>query len=95
MEEAKQILKEHIEKTVSLNDSQFNYFFSLFKPQSYKKGQTVIAEDGKVDCVKTPVIATSGIANGRGIAAALDWCRRPSNRHSLSWLRRVKHTSGP
>jgi len=50
MEEAKQILKEHIEKTVSLNDSQFNYFFSLFKPQSYKKGQTVIAEGGKVDC---------------------------------------------
>lgn len=47
--EAKQILKEHIAKTASLNDNQLDYFFSLFKMQSYKKGQAIISEGSKVD----------------------------------------------
>jgi CRP-like cAMP-binding protein len=46
----KEILKEHIAKTVSLTDDQFDYFFSLFKHQSYKKGQIIIAEGDKVKC---------------------------------------------
>ena len=46
----KEILKEHISKIVSLTDDQFDYFFSRFKHQSYKKGQTIIAEGDKVEC---------------------------------------------
>ena len=44
----KEILKEHIMKTVSLTDNQFDYFFSRFKHQSYKKGQVIIADGDKV-----------------------------------------------
>ena len=44
----KEILKEHVAKIVSLTDQQFDYFFSRFKQQSYKKGQTIIAEGDKV-----------------------------------------------
>src|SRR5258705_913847 len=46
----KEILKEHIMKTVSLTDDQFDYFFSRFKHQSYKKGQVIIADGDEVDC---------------------------------------------
>ena len=46
----KEILKEHVMKTVSLTDDQFDYFFSRFKHQSYKKGQVVIADGDKVEC---------------------------------------------
>jgi CRP-like cAMP-binding protein len=46
----KEILKDHIAKTVSLTDDQFDYFFSRFKLQSYKKGQTIIAEGDRVKC---------------------------------------------
>jgi CRP-like cAMP-binding protein len=45
----KEILKEHIMKTVSLTDDQFDYFFSRFKHQSYKKGQVIIADGDKVE----------------------------------------------
>jgi CRP-like cAMP-binding protein len=48
--EAKEILRQHIAKTASLTDEQFDYIFSHFKPQSFKKGQTVISEGDKVDC---------------------------------------------
>lgn len=47
--DSKQILKEHIAKIVSLTNEQFDYFFSHFKPQSWKKGQTIISEGDKVD----------------------------------------------
>ncbi|MCF0050588.1 Crp/Fnr family transcriptional regulator [Dyadobacter sp. LJ53] len=40
--EAKEILRQHIAQAASLTDQQFDYFFSHFKPQSYKKGATVI-----------------------------------------------------
>ena len=46
----KEILKEHIVKTVSLTDDQFDYFFSRFKHQSYKKGQVIIEDGDKVEC---------------------------------------------
>lgn len=46
----KEILKEHVAKIVSLPDDQFDYFFSRFKQQSYKKGQTIITEGDKVEC---------------------------------------------
>jgi CRP-like cAMP-binding protein len=48
--EAKEILKEHIAKTASLTDEQFDYFFSHFKLLTYKKGQTLITEGDKVEC---------------------------------------------
>jgi len=48
--EAKEILKAHIAKTASLNDEQFDHLFSHFKPQSFKKEQTIISVGDKVDC---------------------------------------------
>jgi len=46
----REILKEHIAKTASLTNDQFDYFFSRFKYQSFKKGQVIIAEGDKVEC---------------------------------------------
>lgn len=46
---AKEILREHISKTISLTDDQFDYFFSYFKPQSFKKGQSIITAGDVVD----------------------------------------------
>src|SRR3979411_2805648 len=48
--QAKEILKQHIVKTAMLTDHEFNYFFSHFKLQSYKRGQTIITEGDKVAC---------------------------------------------
>jgi len=48
--QAKDILKEHISKTVALSDEQFDTFFSHFEMRSYKKGQMIITEGDKVDC---------------------------------------------
>ena len=48
--DAKAILKAHIAKIVSLTDGQFDYVFSHFKQQSYKKGQAIISGGDKVDC---------------------------------------------
>ncbi|MFB0499302.1 CRP-like cAMP-binding protein [Mucilaginibacter sp. SG538B] len=46
----KEILKEHVSKTASLTDEQFDYFFSHFTYKTFKKGQTIIGEGDKVDC---------------------------------------------
>jgi len=46
----REVLKEHIAKMASLSDEEFDYFFSHFKPMTFKKGQTVIREGDKVDC---------------------------------------------
>ena len=46
----KDIFKEYISKTISLNDEQFDYFFSHFKPMSFKKGQTIITAGEHIDC---------------------------------------------
>ncbi|QHT65207.1 Crp/Fnr family transcriptional regulator [Rhodocytophaga rosea] len=59
--DAKEILKQYIAKTISLSDEQFDYFFSHFKPQVFKKGQTIIGAGDKLDseyfvingCLKT------------------------------------------
>jgi CRP-like cAMP-binding protein len=48
--QAKEILKDHVGKIVSLTDDQFDYFFSFFKPVSYKKGQVIVSEGDKVEC---------------------------------------------
>lgn len=45
----KEILKSHFAKLASLTDDEFDYFFSFFKPESYKKGQVIIAEDETVE----------------------------------------------
>lgn len=47
--EAKQILKEHLSKVISLAEDEFEHVFSFFKPQSYKKGQTIITAGDTVD----------------------------------------------
>jgi CRP-like cAMP-binding protein len=46
----KEILKEHVNKTISLTDTQFDYFFSHFTHKTFKKGQTIIGEGDNVDC---------------------------------------------
>ena len=48
--DAREILRSHIGKTVSLTDEQFDLFFSHFKAQSFKKGQVIIAPGDKVNC---------------------------------------------
>ncbi len=47
--EGKELLKQHIAKTVSLTDDQFDYVFTHFESQSYKKGQVIIGDGQKVD----------------------------------------------
>jgi len=47
--EAKNILKEHVLKTTSLTDAEFDYFFSHFKLESFKKGQNIITEGDEVE----------------------------------------------
>ncbi|AOM76230.1 Crp/Fnr family transcriptional regulator [Pedobacter steynii] len=47
---AKEIIKEHIAKTVTLTDEQYDYVFSHFKLKSYKKGQAIITAGDQVDC---------------------------------------------
>src|ERR1700712_5820363 len=48
--DAKEILKAHVAKLTTLTDEQFDYFFSCFKKQSFKKGQAIITEGDAVDC---------------------------------------------
>jgi CRP-like cAMP-binding protein len=48
--QAKEILKQHIAKTSSLTDLEFDHFFSHFKLQTYTRGQTIITEGDKVEC---------------------------------------------
>ena len=45
---AKELLKEHISKTVMLSDEAFEYVFSHFKEQHFTKGQTIITAGDKV-----------------------------------------------
>src|SRR4030095_12353390 len=47
---AREILKEHVAKSASLTDDQFDYFLSHFKPESYMKGQAIITEGDEVTC---------------------------------------------
>ena len=47
--QAKALLKEHVLKIASLTDDEFDYFFSHFKPETFKKGQSIISEGDVVD----------------------------------------------
>ncbi|WP_427873578.1 Crp/Fnr family transcriptional regulator [Flavobacterium sp. MMS24-S5] len=47
--DAKSLLKEHVSKIVTLTDEQFDYFFSHFKTETFKKGQTIISESQDVE----------------------------------------------
>lgn len=47
--DAKEILKAHVTQQVSLTESQFDYFFSHFKPMSFSKGQTLFASGDRVE----------------------------------------------
>src|SRR2546423_6662620 len=47
--QSKEILKEHVAKTATLTDDQFDNFFSRFESKSYKKGQILIAEGDRVE----------------------------------------------
>jgi CRP-like cAMP-binding protein len=47
--EAKDILRQHIAKTASLNEKEFSYLFSHFKQGAYKKGQIIISEGDEVE----------------------------------------------
>jgi CRP-like cAMP-binding protein len=46
---AREILRDHIAKTASLTDEQFQYCFEHFEPMSFKKGQVLITEGDRVD----------------------------------------------
>ncbi|MET4141446.1 Crp/Fnr family transcriptional regulator [Pedobacter sp. UYP1] len=46
----REILKEHLAKTITLTDSEFDHFFSYLKPYSFKKGQNIISEGDHVAC---------------------------------------------
>ena len=48
--EAKETLRAHMAKIAMLSDKQFDYFFSHFREQNFKKGQTIITEGDPVDC---------------------------------------------
>lgn len=59
--EGKEILKQHIAKTASLSEEEFEHFFSHFKVESFKKGEVIINEGDDVEkeyfvlsgCLKT------------------------------------------
>jgi CRP-like cAMP-binding protein len=58
---AKDILKLHVSKIAPLSDEEFEIFFSHFKSQTFKKGQSIISKGDPVDseyfvidgCLKT------------------------------------------
>ncbi|MFD0750062.1 Crp/Fnr family transcriptional regulator [Mucilaginibacter calamicampi] len=47
--QAAEILKQHLSKTITLTDEQFDYVLAHFKPRSFKKGQALITAGDKVD----------------------------------------------
>lgn len=49
MTQAAELLKQHLLKTISLTDEQFDYVFSHFKPLAFKKGESVISVGDRVD----------------------------------------------
>lgn len=48
--EAKELLQQHIAKITSLTEEEFEYIFSHFKMQSFKKGQAIFSEGDRVVC---------------------------------------------
>jgi CRP-like cAMP-binding protein len=48
--EPKELLRDHVSKTTVLTEEQFDYFFSHFKKQNFKKGQAIISDGDAVNC---------------------------------------------
>ncbi len=48
--EAKEILRQHMAKTISLTDEEFERVFSCFKLQTFQKGQAIISAGETVNC---------------------------------------------
>lgn len=46
---AEEILKQHVSRTTTLSQEQFEFFFSHFTRLSFKKGQSLISEGDKVE----------------------------------------------
>jgi len=51
--DAKDLLKAHVDNMASMSDEQFDYFFSFFKTQRFKKGQAIISEGNAVLCLSS------------------------------------------
>lgn len=47
--EGKEILRQHIAKTASFTEEEFEHFFSHFKAESFKKGQIILNEGDDVE----------------------------------------------
>ncbi|WP_417368437.1 Crp/Fnr family transcriptional regulator [Flavobacterium beibuense] len=47
--DTKKILKDHVATIISLTDDEYDYFYSHFKLQSFKKGQVIISEGDDVE----------------------------------------------
>ena len=47
---ARDTLRAHVAKITALTDEEFDHFFSFFKEQRFKKGQTIVGEGDTVDC---------------------------------------------
>jgi len=45
---AKELFRSYLAKTVALSEEQFEYVFSHFTPQHFKKGQTIISAGDRV-----------------------------------------------
>jgi CRP-like cAMP-binding protein len=48
--ESKEVLKAHLAKLAVLTDEQFEYLFSHFTKQTFKKGQVIITQGDMVNC---------------------------------------------
>jgi CRP-like cAMP-binding protein len=47
--EPKETLKQHIAKTITLTDAEFDFFYSHFRYQSFKKGQAIITAGNPIN----------------------------------------------
>jgi CRP-like cAMP-binding protein len=47
--DAREVLRQHVAKYVTLTDGQLDHFVSHFKEQSFKKGQAIIGEGDRVE----------------------------------------------
>lgn len=47
--DAKELLRQHLSKTISVSEDQFDYIFLHFEAETFKKGQIVIGEGDFVD----------------------------------------------
>lgn len=48
--DGKSMLKAHIGRFASVSDAEFDYFFSFFRRYTFRKGDKIVSEGGKVEC---------------------------------------------